>query len=296
MLWSLKSASLRRRDVAFGLVVFFAAGVMTGCAGLGSGPGPDQTFALAELRAQRALAPDEPYWPFQMARQRYAAGESAPARAHLDTALSLDANYAPAVSLLAKIHYDAGEFTTAATLLQEYLQRNAEAPDALRVALALNLQALAEPEQTAHILAACQDQSGPVQTARTFARLQGEDYQTSLETARTALEDNPHSAANLNNLGVSLLYAGQPTAAREAFAKALAIAPDLPGAMYNLAIVEHFYFYDTDAGREYFRRYQLASGVRPAADPDDLAAVLGGPDVVAGGDASLVEQGADYER
>ena len=31
-------------------------------------------------------------------------------------------------------------------------------------------------------------------------------------------------------------------------------------------------------------------------DPDDLAAVLGGSDVMAGGDASLLEQGADYEQ
>jgi hypothetical protein len=41
--------------------------------------------------------------------------------------------------------------------------------------------------------------------------------------------------------------------------------------MYNMAIVEAFYFFDKDAGREWFARYkQLASD-----DPDDLTSVFG---------------------
>ena len=91
------------------------------------------------------------------------------------------------------------------------------------------------------------------------------------ETARRTLEANPRSAANHNNYGICLLYAGDPRGAREAFRKALEIDPELPGALYNMAIVEATYFFDEASGRAYFARYrQLASD-----DPDDLATLLG---------------------
>jgi Flp pilus assembly protein TadD len=109
-----------------------------------------------------------------------------------------------------------------------------------------------------------------VATARTYVKLRGEGFLDAEATAREALDANPKSAANHNNLGICLLYDGKPFAAREAFEAALAIDPQLPGALYNLAIVETVYDFDPDAGRRWFDRYlEVASD-----DPDDLKSLL----------------------
>ncbi len=97
---SLKSASQRWASIAFGLGLACAGWFLAGCSGPGSGPQDDPAFALDEIRAQRSLAPTEPYWAFQLAQWRVSTDAPALARAHLDTALALDANYAPAVALL----------------------------------------------------------------------------------------------------------------------------------------------------------------------------------------------------
>lgn len=291
-----KFARRRRGGVAIGLAGLIAVLALTGCAGSGAGPRHDPlqepTVSLAEIRSQRLAAPAEPYWPFQLAAQQWAAGAGELARANLDTALTLDPDYAPAAALLAKIQYEAGEYEAGAERLQSYLDRNAEAPDALRVALALHLQALAEPERAASVLAACGEQNGPVRTARACAVLQSDDFAAGLPLAEAAVADNPRSAANHNNLGISLLYAGQPVAARESFQRALEIDPGLPGALYNLAIVENFYFFDRAAGRDYFQRYQQAAHNRPPADPDELGALLANPADGVGTQAALTAAAA----
>ncbi|MCP4573439.1 MAG: tetratricopeptide repeat protein [bacterium] len=281
MFRALTNASNRELGKAIGLALLVALSGFAGCSGTGSGPRDDAAFSPEEIHRQRVLAPGQPFWPFQMATRQLDAGQTAPARAYLDTALTLDPNYAPAVSLLSKIQYDTGEYEQAASMLKGFLARNPDAPDAVRVALALHLQALAEPRESAVHLAACDDRSGPVQTALTIAHLQGDDFQNSLPRARQALEKHPGSAANHNNHGIALLYAGRPVAARRAFLHALEIAPELPGPLYNLAIVENFYFFDEQAGRSYFRRYRTAARDRLAIDPDDLGATLGDDAVVA---------------
>ncbi len=278
---SLKNALHGSRTIAFVLAALFAASILSGCSGTGAGPQDDPTAGhrvdLAAAQAQRALAPDEPYWSFVQGKEFWRQGQLDVARAHLDTALTTDPDYAPAAALLSRIEFEAGQYEMAAELLGGFIARNPDAPDPLRVALALNLQALAEPERSAEILAACADQSGSVRTAQAYVQLQGADFESSLPAVQAVVEANPNSAANHNNHGIALLYSGQPEEARAAFLRALKIDPDLPGGLYNLAIVENFYFFDRAAGQDYFKRYQTAMGNRPAADPDDLGAILANP-------------------
>jgi Tfp pilus assembly protein PilF len=89
-----------------------------------------------------------------------------------------------------------------------------------------------------------------------------------LSTAQKALDDDKHSAANHNNYGIALLVAGRPFEARDEFRAALDLNDGLAGALYNMAIVESFYFFDDAAGRDWYTRYLRVD----SADPDNLKA------------------------
>jgi Flp pilus assembly protein TadD len=106
-------------------------------------------------------------------------------------------------------------------------------------------------------------------SAVVYLRLRGEHFAESLDVARKALDARP-SAVNHNNYGIAQLYAGDPESARESFLRAHELDGELPGPLYNLAIVDWFYFFAADDARDWFARYRkLASD-----DPDGLAEVF----------------------
>jgi tetratricopeptide (TPR) repeat protein len=251
----------------------------SGCSSLGFLPGfgnqgasgrvdakPEQVVdELSSARTHMQLAPREPYWPFRMGELYAASDSTAQAVSFLNAALGVDPSYAPAAVLLSRLYYDAKMHAQAVDLLDDFLARNPVAPDALRAALALHLEALGEIERAQSVLTACTSESRDAHVARTMIALNGSDAAAALAATKQAL-DAEASAANYNNYGIALLYSGRPIEARDAFGKALAVNPQLPGALYNLAIVETFYFFDEAAGREWFARYrQYAS-----EDPDNL--------------------------
>jgi tetratricopeptide (TPR) repeat protein len=227
--------------------------------------------ALRATREKMALAPQEPYWKFRMGELYATVDSTGQAFSYLTAALAVDSTYAPAVALLSKIYYMAGQFEPATALLDNFIAHNPAAPDALRAALALHLEALGDVDRARSVLDGCSAGSKEARAARTFVTLRGDESKSVLDTAKQVLDDNPRSAANHNNYGIALLHAGRPYEAREAFLEALDINEKLPGAMYNMAILETFYFFDKNAGRGWFTRYKrLASD-----DPDDLASVFG---------------------
>jgi len=259
------------------LIVAVLALTIAGCAG-GSGrvapvedPARNATAELADARAQRLASPVEAYWPYRIAQLELLLGNPAVAESELAQALALNADHTPSLLLLSKMRYEAGRHEEAVALLEGALNRGAPEPDALRVALALNFEALGENEAARDALAGCASNPGPRPTAETFLSLRGDDYLQSRPIAEAALEADPASAANHNNYGIALLYDGDPELARASFLKALELDPQLAGALYNLAIVEFYYFYDLDKGREWFRRYAALDD----EDPDDLGAALG---------------------
>jgi len=223
---------------------------------------------VSATRAKMTLAPKEPYWPFHLGELYVAADSTALAVRSLQQSLALDASYAPAASLLSKIYYDAAMHAEGIDLLEGFLSHNPTAPDALRAALALHYEAIGEIEKANAALAGCANNARDAQNARVMVALRGTDAQAALANAKRALDADDKSAANHNNYGIALLYAGRPLEAREAFRAALDLNKKLPGALYNMAIVETFYFFDDAAGREWFSRYkQFAS-----EDPDNLTA------------------------
>ena len=86
--------------------------------------------------------------------------------------------------------------------------------------------------------------------------------------AKKALDADDHSAVNHNNYGIALLVAGRPFDARDEFKKALDLDGNLAGALYNMAIVQTFYFFDDTAGRDWYARYLKVD----TDDPDNLKA------------------------
>lgn len=236
----------------------------TGGVDLTEAPKPD---AFAQARAQKALAPREPYWPFHLGELYLAADSTAPAISHLNAALALDPNYAPAVSLLSKAYYDVKMHAQAVSLLEGYVARNPQAPDALRASLALHCEALGDAAKADAALAGCAPGARDVSGARALASLRNNDAAAMLEAAKRALNEDK-SAANHNNYGIALLLAGKPVDARDAFRSALDIDDELPGALYNMAIVEAFYFFDDGAGRDWYARYRRVA----SEDPDNLQA------------------------
>ncbi len=235
---------------------------------------------LTETRTQLALAPNEPYWSFRMGELYAAADSAALAMQYLQKSLALDGSYEAAAALLSKLYYDAGMFAQGVDLLDGFVARNPQASDEIKAALALQLDAAGDAARADQVLAQCTAGSEAAQSARAYLTLRGQDPKSALDSAKKALDANNSSAANHNNYGIALLHAGNPVEAREHFKNALSIDDKLPGALYNMAIVEAFYFFDEAAGREWFAKYkQVASD-----DPDDLATRLG-PKVSSSGNA-----------
>jgi len=251
---------------------------MNGCSwlGLGGGARPAEKMdgdarsnAIDEARAKSQLYPAEPYWPYRMGEVYAAMDSTGAATSALRAALARDAAYAPAISLLSRIQYDAGEHDEAIAMLNGYIEAHPDAPDELRAALALHLDAVDDVEGAEAAVAACTGSSGDVYAARTYVMLRGNAPTTALATARAAL-DADGNAVNYNNYGVALLHAGKPMEAREAFREALKRDGALAGALYNMSLVEVFYFFDESTGRQWFDRYTQVA----LEDPDDLASVF----------------------
>jgi Flp pilus assembly protein TadD len=238
----------------------------------------ENTAQLTQL-GQENLA--EPFWPYRVAEVFVARGQRDSAEVYLRESLSRDPSYDPALALHSKILYDAGRYQEGVQLLEKARERKSGSlPVELATALALHYQALgktAEAESTAQSV-----QDGSVDWKRNgpalvYLRLKSDHFLDSPAIAKKSLDADPSNPVNLNNYGIAQLYSGDPQGAKQSFLKAHELDPKLPGALYNLAIVEHFYFFETQSAREWYREYrQLAP-----EDPDGLEAVLAAGDAEA---------------
>jgi tetratricopeptide (TPR) repeat protein len=285
---SVRPAGPLARSAALGLLCCYLIVTIGGCSTSGwlkvpfTGGEPAQEPAEDLNRGQIAKAlvfaaekmrlhPQEPYWPFRLAELYSAADSTDRAMAFLDYTLDLDPGYAPAATLLSKHYYEQEYYEAGIDLLEDFVSRNSDAPDAVRAALALHLEAVGDVDGAHSVLKQCRGSSQEVRAAQTFVSLRDDDTEAAIKAAKQALDSDSRSAANHNNYGIALLLAGRPTEARESFLTALELNKELPGALYNMAIVETFYFFDEAKGRAWFVRYRRHA----SADPDDLASVFG---------------------
>jgi tetratricopeptide (TPR) repeat protein len=234
---------------------------------------------MALARGQRVLAPNEPYWPY-LQGTLYASVDSLEyAEAALYASLAVNPTYTPALSLLSKLLYDQSRHEEAATMLEgARFSGTGTFPVELIEGLALHYEALGDPETARMLVAGIDKQDASVPS---YVLLRGDSFMAAAEPAQRAVSADSRSAVNQNNYGITCLHDGDPKKAREAFMTAAKLDPELPGPLYNLALVEKFYFMNDDAAREWFGKYLRLSQEDPdnlreeLADPDDETAAAG---------------------
>lgn len=267
-----------RRATRFGGFLFaFGALAASGCGMLPGRGAPDLdervgSDDLARFEERAAAAPDEPYWPYRIALAHGAAGESEAAEAALDEALRRDPLHAPSLALRSRRAFEAGRHEAAIAMLEGARAAGAVFPPELLAGLALHYEAVGRLEEADAIaagLAAADVDWGRNGAVLTYLHLRGPDFASSIDVARRAL-DAHDSAVNRNNYGIALLYGGKPEEARRQFERAVDEDPELPGPYYNLAIVDHFYRFDTAAAKRSFARYRELAN----EDPDRLETTL----------------------
>jgi Flp pilus assembly protein TadD len=97
------------------------------------------------------------------------------------------------------------------------------------------------------------------------------DYARAFAELEKAQRVRPHDPELLISLGVAARGAGKPEEARRAYEGALAVAPDLPAAHFNLGILFMDFLPDKAKAREHLRVYRK---VAPGADPRQKEAEL----------------------
>ena len=230
---------------------------------------------LRESREAAALAPAEPYWPFHTAELYAGADSLAGARAAIADALARDPDYAPALTLRSRLDDRAGRHDEAIRAIESALARPGAFPSGppreLIEGLALHYQALGKGDRAQALLAGAPPRKGPPSPALVALTLDGATPENAAPLAEAAVKDDPRSAVNQNNWGVTLLRNGDPLAAKKAFEWATKADPALAGPWYNLAILHKYYLFDDSTAAASFAEYWQ----RSHRDPDGLAALFG---------------------
>lgn len=233
----------------------------------------DLAQAIEWTAEQATQAPDEPYWAHHLAELQLRAGNGDDAEAALRDALARDPRYAPSLSLLSSLLYEDARYSDGVELLTSAPIDSFPKKEAMVLAagLALHREALGESDLALQTLAPYQEELDWERfgSVPTYLVLRGDQFLEAGPVAERALDARP-DAVNLNNHGIALLLSGDPEGARDEFQRAHALDPELAGPLYNLAIVERFYFFDDTAAREYFERYTVLS----EDDPDGLRGIF----------------------
>jgi tetratricopeptide (TPR) repeat protein len=213
---------------------------------------------------QSSLSPQEPYWPHRLATIHFAHSRTDSALALATEALRRDPDYAPALALCSRLLFATGQHREAADLLLAADARE-PLPAALLAGLALHLERLEAYDEADAIFARLRPEPA-TDDVLVYRRLSGQDFKQALALAEEAVARDRDDAQKLNNYAVTLLYAGDPNKAKELLLRAHELDAKLPGPLYNLAIVDRYYFFDEAASRQWLGDYLRLS----SDDPDGL--------------------------
>jgi Flp pilus assembly protein TadD len=270
-----------RAGVSAALVLALLVG---GCGGGGPAVSMDpwsETAAIAgdswiekvrTAETSAVLSPGDPYWPHSLGMLYASVDSMGRAEGWWVKALAVDPTYPPALSRLTQAYYADGHHKDAVLRLEAAKaiceQRRTPFPPELEADLALHYEALEETGKADALRADLDARNVTPASVGAYLLLRGADFVAAREPAERALAEHPGSAVHFNNFGITRLQAGDPVEARKAFREAHELDPGLPGPLYNLALLEKFYFMDDAAAGDWFDRYWALSH----QDPDALRA------------------------
>lgn len=198
------------------------------------------------------------------------------ARDHWALALRRDPSHGAALTHLSRLLYQRGQSEEAIGWIRaaerDARQHGTTLEPAVLAGCALHLDALGRNVEALVLLDSLlahephlKDWGG----LETYLGLRSNDPARGVRAAESTAS-NDRSPPARNNLGIARLHQGDAKSARTLFVEAAREDPSLPGPHYNLAIVEHFYFFDDEAAVRHFARYRELR----TDDPDGLEAVL----------------------
>lgn len=241
-------------------------------------PERQEASRAMDARGEMNAHPQDPYWPYQVAQECLAKDSVASAVAALQTSLTRDPGYPPALSSLSKLMFESGQHQEAIAMLSSALGAAGDRYDddtrqILLAEIALHQDALGRPDLARSSLAGMpKPDLKQSRSALVYVTLRGEAPDSASEMAKRALNGDSKSAVNLNNYGITRLRAGDLDAAKQAFDQAMERDPSLPGPYYNLAILEKFYHFDDVSAAHWFHAYWKLS----RSDPDSLLGLFHG--------------------
>lgn len=278
-----------RKHLQTAIVVLTGAFVLSGCTGQNKSPSTDITTseiggsqlqrAIHQARHQASVFGAEPYWQWKLADLLVMADSLDSAEAAYTKALAIDDGYPAALLGITELHYNQGRHAEAIPLLQSAINRTADLNSVpmgsessqvkLRAALALHYEAFGDAGAAEDIIRDLKRNSSgwnERNSLEPYVLLRGEDFRRASEPAKMVVTLAPGDAVAQNNYGITLLQAGEPDLARDAFMKAIEMSPNLPGPYYNMAILERFYLFNDDEAMVWLERY----GNLATEDPDQL--------------------------
>lgn len=239
----------------------------------------DSSSTGLELAPERVShKASEQLW--QGALERFEAGDPEAADRLLVEARMVDSTDVSVLSLQSRVWFRQGRHDEAIAALERHRRRSVEEassteyPLELIAALALHRAAAGQIE-AAEALLDPYYAPGPhwskIGSVLAYVALRSaHPERRGPSAAERALQADEQAPEALNNQGIALLVRGDPENARIRFEQAHALDPDLPGPLYNLAIVEQFYFFREEKARAWFDLYLERSDL----DPDGLKSVL----------------------
>jgi tetratricopeptide (TPR) repeat protein len=236
-------------DRARALLILLSLAGLAGCAsGRGSLPAARSRDAALLQREARASRAAEPY--YQLALLHYAEDQPDAALDALHRALGRDPQYAPALTLLARLLH---EGQRSAEGVRYFESRPLESwPEPVRLNLALLYADLGNTVQARRILEGLQHGSQAEAAAVNLAYLDLLDERPDAASDRLArLEQRYHDAPEvLNNLALAHLRSGDVERATRLLQDVAGRFPDFAPAQLNLALLlRHYLFDETGAAR-----------------------------------------------
>lgn len=220
----------------------------------------DADDALAIYAALAAAAPRDPKPRQQMGMAQWRLGRLADARQSFEAALAVQPDYFPAIERLVFLDLGDKNFTAAEGRVNRLIAASPNVAEyySLLARSLLTRHADGEAERAAETAIRLKPEAPLPYLLLAKLFLTRDQLDVAASNIREAVKRDPRDLDTLLLLGTIETRAGHPEAARDAYEKVLALAPDNGGALNNLALLYAEKLGDPAKGLELARRARKA--------------------------------------